>query len=159
MSTVNLAPIDQTLKASIKEWAEEGFLGVMNEVNANLHGRVLNRKSGKLQGSVQQVSKPRPDGFQVGFEVSNSFFYGLVWEVTGRRAYTVRPRNKKALHWTQNGQSIFAKFSHIPAADKRPFIEPVIEDHKDKLLQSLSGKVNAALHQSFKNIQVTVTLR
>ena len=107
---------------------------VMNRINTkvadNLSGKVLKTRTARLKNSI--VTEVDVDGLTLRGKIGTNVFYGRIWEVTGRKAFTVRPRDKKALKIPLGaggkGPFIFRKKARIPAAGPRPFIRPGIED-------------------------------
>jgi hypothetical protein len=85
-----------------------------DKIRANLSGGILQARSGKLLGSVQElpieINGQIVDGpVQVG---GPDIPYGAVLEHGGKRSYDIVPVNKKYLAFMIDGKQIFTKLVH-----------------------------------------------
>lgn len=88
--------------------------------------RVLNRATvltpvdtGRLRAA--NMSRVRRVGLTVTGEVWNDTTYAAPVH-DGSKAHTIRPRFKKALRFTVDGQTVFARSARIPARKGRPWL-------------------------------------
>jgi len=87
------------------------------------------------------ISVVPPVGNQV--KVTDGVFYGIYLEM-GTRPHIIRPKNKKALHWVQDGADMFAKVVHHPGTRAyRPFTNGLISSQHDVLNKVKSFTVSA----------------
>ncbi len=93
-------------------------------VKNKLSGQVLNRRTGRLAGSI--TSAQRIEGQDVVGMVGSNLKYARIHELGG----VIRPKNFKYLHFFVKGQEVFAKKVTIP---KRPYIMPSIEESSKKI--------------------------
>lgn len=95
--------------------------------------RVFNRAivltpvdTGNLRAQNNMRVLRRPTG-AVG-EVFNDTSYAAAVH-NGNKAYTVRPRRRKALRWvTKSGEVVFAKSARIPARRGRPWLARALQE-------------------------------
>lgn len=123
---------------------------VLNKIRThtvdNLSGKVLKVRTGRLRGSIFTNIASTTNGLLVG-TIGTNVFYGRIWELTGHKAFTVRPKTKKALAFsvgkftsaTSRANLIFSKIAQIPAAEPRPFISPAILK-ADPFIKALHAK-------------------
>ncbi len=93
-------------------------------VKNKLSGQVLNRRTGRLAGSIS--SAQRIEGQDVVGMVGSNLKYARIHELGG----VIRPKNFKYLHFFVKGKEVFAKKVTIP---KRPYIMPSIEESSKKI--------------------------
>ena len=139
-------------------WSKEGFRLVMGDVERNLTGRVLHRRSGKLLTNVKSESKLTPDGFTI----ATTSVYGKAWE-SGftRRGYTILPQRGSMLKFmSRSGETIFRPRANVPAQrfDARPFIQPAVMANERALFNSLRDKWYAAMEAENKKLTSSATL-
>jgi phage gpG-like protein len=124
-----------------------GLRLIANVVQNKLSGQVLKRRTGKLAASIARGSPETRSKFVqtatsatsiVGTNVS----YGKTWELGAHvPAYTIYPKNAKALHFTYHGQEVFAKKVNIPAHEikPRPFLAPALQEMKPLIIAELQA--------------------
>jgi hypothetical protein len=95
----------------------------------SLAGNPLNRRTGALARSVNTkfVSTPSSETASTGSNKS----YGRIWELTGTRAFTIVPRNKKALFWPGAEHPVASVFH--PAQAPRPWLRPRLEEMRPEI--------------------------
>ena len=59
----------EAVDAALKEWKDEAFVRVYNDIELNLTGRVLKVDTGRLRSDVGTVSRIEPEGMQFGVRV------------------------------------------------------------------------------------------
>lgn len=106
-----------------------------------LNGAALKRKSGRLARSVNTrfVSTPTSETASTGTALS----YGTIWELTGSKAYTMYPKNKKALYWPGADHPVRSVFR--PAQAPRPFLRPALDKMRPLIRTSLADAVGGAI--------------
>jgi phage gpG-like protein len=101
-----------------------GFLLERRVKLEKLNGQVLRRRSGRLARSINTrfVDSAHSSYAYVG----TSLRYGRIWELTGSRAFTIVPKNKKALMWP--GALHPVRSVVHPAQAPRPFLKPTLDE-------------------------------
>lgn len=134
-----------------------------DEAVANVSGRILRRRSGKLADSIR--SKVQIIEAGVRGSLSTDVFYGRIWELKGRKAFTIKPkvfrrrragikviiRRSKAL---QIAPGVFRTRARIPAAPKRPFLHPAIEVNKDRIAQIVAESMASELDRCLDGVRL-----
>lgn len=93
-------------------------------------------KTGALARSVQIRS------FRSGYEVFHNLQHApyapfVHW---GTRPHVIRPKDKKALRWANNGRFVFAKFVNHPGYAGDDYMVKAVQDaprHFDRIIQAL----------------------
>lgn len=78
------------------------------------------RRTGALANSIT-------DGEKAGKGAVFGNWYGVILD-RGTKAYPIRPRRAKALHYTYRGRTIFSKKSNRRRLRRRPFITQGAQD-------------------------------
>lgn len=106
-------------------------MGVKNVTKSTL--RMLNRArvmcpvdTGNLRNSHQMAVRVVP-GRRVTGEVFTKVKYARAVH-NGRRAVTIRPKYRKALHFWWHGREHFAKVVHQPARRGRPWLRTALRE-------------------------------
>lgn len=111
-------------------------------VRANkLSGGVLQRRSGALSRSIYGSASNVGGTTVVGLLGSRGVPYANIWENTGSKAHTIVPSVAKALRFTAGGRVVFSMRVDIPQQAPRPFLQPSLNENKDKILAALRGRV------------------
>jgi hypothetical protein len=117
----------------------------------NFEGSRLRKRTGKsARGIGTRVRAPRT---RPGIEAKISAGWLIkIWE-TGRRAYEVRPKTRKAL--SLGPDWLVARVS-IPAADARPVLMPAVEKHLGTIERMVA---TASENAAAKGITRTIKVR
>ena len=95
-------------------------------------------KMGKLANSID-VRNPTPTSIEFG---STGVIYAAIHEFGG----VILPKRAKALHWVDDdGNDVFALRVVMPA---RPYIRPVLQEHRQDILDAIAAKVKSYLEAS-----------
>ena len=145
---------------AIDTWKINAFFRVKNDIIENLSGKVLFRQTGTLVRSIGAFSRLLPTGFLVGTKQK----YGIAWEEGfTRKAYTVRPKNKKVLRWKDRitGDYVFAKKARIPRKKfkARPFIRPAVLKEIPVSNKELNFLVERNLKEAFPDLKIKINIR
>ena len=113
-------------------------------VRANLSGEVLQGRSGKLLGTVQEIG-PTASGDEITSTVQaggDEAPYGIVHEKGGERWYMIYPKNARALAFEIDGKLHFFASVHHPPAERRPWFQPAEDEitaiYGDELQQAIN---------------------
>lgn len=108
-------------------------------VGEELHGQVLQQRTGKLAGSIRMIPAARR-----GTEITGAVeggggpaFYARVHEYGGEKQYMIAPVNVLALKFQIGGETIFAKRVNHPPLPARPFMRPALEHMKAQIVDGL----------------------
>lgn len=162
----------QDAKAASLVFMNSVMSRLSSQVRKNLDGLVLKSRSGTLLSKVMQSVNYYQVGNETFGEIDTGTDYGTMWELTGRRGYTIFPKTKKALkipitdigraNWggqfesaDRAGGFVFAKKAYIPSAAPRPFILPALEK-LDDWIQRNHGQF---FLKAFPNIVVSVNMQ
>ena len=148
------------LNKALKEWRDKGLQVVGDKAEQNVSGKVLNVRTGALLKDVeehQQIEGP------AAFSIGTSLVYGKAWEKGfSRKAYTVRPKNAKALKIPINGAQdfIFRLHANIPAQifGAKPFLKPAVTDSKKELVKHLGDQIKAAKLFSSQTVEIKLSV-
>lgn len=153
-----MASIASKVASAISTWASTAFTRVWKDVETNLTGRVLQKRSGKLLTDVRSANHVTKNGFVLG----TSLPYGKAWEHGfTRRAYDVFPVKRKALHFFIGRDEIFAKHVHIPRQyfKAKPFLRPAVNVNKVWMKGELTKGLLAALQGTGARLNIRVSLK
>lgn len=111
-----------------------GFLLERKVKLEKLSGQILNRRSGRLNRSINTrfIDTATSSTASVG----TSLKYGRIWELTGSKAFTIVPVNKKALFWPGAAHPVRSVFH--PAQAARPFLRPSLEEMRPTIKSTLA---------------------
>jgi hypothetical protein len=149
--------LDELFNSSRYQWAVQGLQYVLNFVSGSIM-----RRSGKLLRETWRRSTLRKDGS--GFTIRHGTFYGHIWDVAGRKAYTVQPKARKrgmrsALRMNIGGSFHFARKANIPSARPTLFMKNAIAA-SDPGVRALAEKhMTGALNSTLLNRVIRVGLR
>lgn len=120
-----------------------------DRVRANLSGGVLQTRSGKLLGTVQQndasaSGKTITGSVQAGGAEAP---YGAYFEEGGTSYYTIRPVNARVLAFMSEGKQIFAKSVNHPPIPRLPWFSPEAEAIAPEMQTQLQDAINEALNE------------
>jgi len=147
--------LEQILAPALLEWAERSKLRTISVIRNNyLSGQVLKRRSGSLVRNVSAESSILSQ--QNGFEVGVTLNYGIMWELTGHRSYTIVPRRKKALKFKIGGKDVFSRKVTIPSAPARPYIAPAINSLDQYYRETAGDLISKALQKNLPNVVIKV---
>jgi hypothetical protein len=71
------------------------------------------------------------------------------WRERGRRAFSIKAKNKKALHWSGGGGNYFAKSASIGTQPARPTIGPAMESAMPRAWEAMK-KTAQTLFSNFQ---------
>ncbi len=146
-----------------KDWAKSSKKIVLDEVKANLRGKVLKRKTGRLLRSLRSKLE-RTGATTDGFSISVGALHGIAWEKGFTvAARTIRPVRGKALKFIgkQDGQTVFVRGAiRIPrlVMKARPFISTAAKDKKPLLERNLKIMGERVFKRSFPDITVEISI-
>ncbi len=155
-----MAFLQNNFDKAIKTWRDKGLDIVGDKAEQNVSGKVLQIRSGDLLKDVQEHQQIEgPNAFSIG----TSLVYGKAWEKGfHRKAYTVRPRNARALKIPVGGaeEFIFRLRAQIPAQNfaAKPFLRPAIHDSKAELRKLLGTQIKGAKLFSTKTIEIKLSV-
>lgn len=118
-------------------------------VTEELHGQILNQRSGKLAGSVRPVPASQ-EGERIigGVEAAGGpAWYGVIFEKTGAAPHDIVPVRAKALHFFVEGEEVFAKRVHHPGLSTKPFMAPALEVRTPNYLEGIEAAIAAVLER------------
>jgi len=116
-------------KEAMRESLFEASLLVQNEAKRN--SPILR---GDLRRSITHEIK------QLSAKIGSNKIYAPIQEFGG----TIRPKNKKYLHFKVKGQWVRTTVSVIPAANNgKGYLRPALNDNKDKILKIFEKNFNA----------------
>lgn len=133
--------IQRITRNGVNEILQRIGVMVQNKAVINLTGKVLKRKTGRGATSVFWKHRLMKKGGSV--TIGSRVFYLRIWGLTGHGAYTIVPRNKKALKipvgslsvpagggftLVTTGGFILRSRVRMPAVDKKPWLEPAAID-------------------------------
>lgn len=118
----------QDMTKAVNRFAKKAGVRILRRARVNVSGKVLKVRTGRLRRSLRSYWKRT--GRLVEWGVFTNVFYGRIWEVTGRRAVTIRPRNKKVLRFTVGGKVVFSAYARQKAQRPRPFLLPAVVDEQ-----------------------------
>ena len=139
-----------------RQLGEAGFRGakrIVNIATQKLRGDVLNVRSGTLIKSPRALKLDRHSAMVA--VLGPAATYGAAHEFGARiPEHRVAPKYKKALHWTQGGQSFFSRGHTIPAFNlpKRPWFYPsgeeaapdIVADFEEIITQAVTANSDHA---------------
>jgi len=147
----------------LKDWAKRSKKVVLDEVKANVRGKVLKSRTGRLLRSLR--SKLERTGAETdGFSIAVGALHGIAWEkgfTIPRR--TISPVRGKALKFIGRGDGsvVFVRGPiNIPRVvmKARPFISKAGKDKKTFLEKDLKRSVETVFKRSFPDLTVTITV-
>lgn len=125
----------------------------------------LNMRSGRLirsivgaltfaqegdSGQREGIRKVRVSGDRVTGEIGSEVPYAAAHEF-GTAPYEILPIKAKALRFVLGGQVIFAQSVQHPGQKKRPFLEPALEDVRDKFPSLFELELQSLINKFEKN--------
>ena len=143
--------LDELFNSSRFQWAKDALAYVLGVIRP-----AIPRRSGKLLNETLRRSTLRTTGD--GFTIRHGTFYGHIWDVAGRKAYTVTGRKTRG----KRGKSVlrmnlgvgefgfkFARRANIPAGRPTNFMrdavtraDPGVRDLAEKFM---TGSLNNTL--------------
>lgn len=140
------AKVRAAAKSSLDAWAVE-LAAYIRE--SKLSGQVLNRRTGKLSGSVHPLSEDLPQAVVGGAAAGGvSVPYARIHEFGGMiPAHEVVAKNAKALAFTIDGVLHFAKRVQIPDVQmpERSYMRSSFDEKSPQGLEELRAAVKAAI--------------
>lgn len=123
-----------------------------------LTGQVLKVRTGRLkssitQGAAESRSRFSDTGTEVAYFVGTNVKYGRTWEYGADvPAYTVRPKNARALHFNVGGRDVFAMKAEIPAHHiaARPFLAPALAQMKQEIIDGMQAALKRGMEKALK---------
>ena len=151
MLTISFNGTDKSLPSTVAAKADAAASAVTDKLNEldlqmqqyivgeELHGQVLQQRTGKLAGSIRMIPAA-----QSGTEITGAVeggggpaFYARVHEYGGEKEFIISPVNAKALMFQMNGETIFAKRVVHPPLPARPFMRPALDFMKPQIVEGL----------------------
>lgn len=150
MSKVNI----ELIRAE-RRWVREAFRLVMGEVEDNLTGKVLKKRSGKLLRNVKRNSKvTAKTRDEVGFRLGVSSVYGRAWERGfTRRSVTIR-KHPGAMKFNVGGETVFAKRVRFRRQrfKSRSFLNRALRDKRVELDLLWRTRIEVAARRIFPKV-------
>ena len=171
MLTISFNGTDKSLPTTIAAKADAAASALTDKLNEldlqvqqyivgeELHGQVLQHRSGKLAGSIRAIPAT-----QSGTEITGAVeggggpaFYARVHEYGGEEEFIISPVNAKALMFQMNGEtiviagsekslpSVFAKRVVHPPLPARPFMRPALDFMKPQIVEGLQEALSEAM--------------
>lgn len=123
-----------------------------------LHGQVLNQRSGKLAGSIRALPATQ-EGTSIVGRVEGAggpAWYGRGFEEDGFKPHDIVPVNGKALRFAAGGGDrwfsafggkdiVFAKKVHHPGSPPRPFMGPALEARTPEIVAAVELAIGEVL--------------
>lgn len=91
-----------------------------------LNGQILRRRTGRLARSIN--TRVTDTATSSTATVGTNVKYGVIWELTGSKAFRIMPVNKKALFWKGAAYPVASVLR--PAQAARPFLRPALEESR-----------------------------
>lgn len=150
--------VPESFARAIVRARDKSFSIVMNKIEENMRGRMMNVRSGASLANVKSESQSRASatGFELSFRTSKPSL--IAWmEGSTRKAYFVRPVTANALAFTVNGKLVFSKGHQIPAwtfSPKRPVIRDGVERSLDEVGKVSAKEIIGALQGAFPDVKI-----
>jgi len=157
MIEVSYAGTDKVILAAIEASAAEVAGTVMGALDAKdaemvswiqgeeLHGQILNQRTGKLAGSIRFLPATQ-EGTSIVGQVEGaggSAWYGALFERGGTGPFDIHPVNKMALWW--EGAAHPVRVVHHPGIPSRPFMAPALEHFTPEIIAAVETAISEAL--------------
>ena len=142
-----LGALPQTLAARLADEVERLGDVLRDRVERNLSGQVLQRRSGRLAGSIA-VAVER-SGLGASATVSSDSPYAAIHEYGGTiSAHEILPKNARALAFPWRGQQRFFKRVSLPAVTmpKRSFMRSAFEETAPEIRAALEAAALQAMN-------------
>jgi len=112
-----------------------------------LSGQVLTPRTGNLRASVHAVPTEMQGTKIVGAveAAGGTAFYGKFFEEGGKGAFRIAAKNKQSLMWTSGGSKHFAFAVTHPQIRQLAFMQPSLEENKDRIVAELTDAVNKVI--------------
>lgn len=109
------------------------------KINANVHGEVLQSRSGRLAESLSGVNITREDDRLIGeLDIGTDVPYAQVHERGGSGAFQIIAVNKQALRiMVQGKEEIFRKLVNRKQAIRRSYFLSAIDEMESEFLEEL----------------------
>jgi len=110
-----------------------------------LHGQILNQRTGKLAGSIRFIPA-RQEGTSIIAQVEGAggtAFYGNIFETGGSGPFDIYPVNKQALWW--EGAPHPVRHVRHPGIPSKPFMAPALQHFTPELVAAVETAIAEAL--------------
>ncbi len=152
-----LAALSPAIKSAVDARVERLGYALQAKVQTNyLRGPRPGRlgvKTGRLLRSITQGAADSRSRFESTATTSIAYVgtnveYAARWEYGGeQKAYTILPKNGKALHFFVDGKSVFAAHVNMPARKllPRPFLAPALAEMKPQIVAELADVLKTTM--------------
>ncbi len=141
---VDSAELGEALK-SIKAWDGRTRLEVENVMKRGTKDvrREAVQRVAKRSGKLKKSLKTRFRASKCEGQVYTKVPYAHILEY-GAKGHEIKARNKKALHFMQNGEHVFAQKVKVPRFLARPYLKPAY----DYVVPDIIMKIRKAVRKS-----------
>lgn len=151
---IELSPQARAVMARVREWPASAVARMARALDAeneltighitttklrNAAPQFLNARTGHLRHSLRAAAT-RVMGAQIETAIGTNVGYAAVHEF-GSKAYTIRPRNRRALRFAAGGKKIFAYTVRHPGHRARAPIRTGIRERANHYAAALSEAV------------------
>ena len=142
------AKIEPVMFNKLAKATLRGLEKARNYTKRRLTGEVLHVQTGRLRNSIA-IDVER-NGSKIIGAMGTNVVYGKFWELGFTvPAYTIVPREKRALHFFIGSKEIFAKSVQMPArtVKARPFLKPSLLEAVPDFEQYWAQAANKAIQE------------
>lgn len=104
----------------------------------------VRKKTRTLERSIDELVSKQADGTVQG-KVFTNVEYAPPLEFGVNKSYTVKPKDKKALKFTFNGVTVYAKKVVIPPRKPYPFMKPALDENKQVIRNAITSLYKGAI--------------
>jgi phage gpG-like protein len=135
-ATLKLRGLPEELRKGLRVVIVRGTQELASLVRANLSGKVLNVRSGRLIGSIKSELHETESAI-LGTVYTDGVPYAAIHEYGGKTAaHDIYPRNARALHFWVGGKEVFASHVHHPGSviPERSYMRSALAELRSRLI-------------------------